>query len=441
MNDASRADVMQIFHAALEAADSREAVRRNLRMDADGLHVGDRRIPLPDGARLVVVGAGKGSARMAQAVEETLGDPIRRGFISVKDGHRAPTKQIVVREAGHPLPDERSLTNGQAIIEQVRGLSPHDVALCLLSGGGSALLENLGEGLTLEDLRTITKVLMHGGANIVELNCVRKHLSLLKGGQLARWAQPATVCALILSDVVGDDLSAIASGPTCPDPTTFADALAIVQRYAPGTAHEQRLSEVARYLARGARGEIAETPKSSDPLFANVHNLIIGSNRLAIEAASRTAASLGYATEIVTTFMQGEAREVGKLLAAMARERIARGEQRVCLLAGGETTVTVRGNGRGGRNQELALGAAIALDGVACITLLSAATDGGDGASDAAGAIIDGATLARAQAVGLNAQRVLADNDSHHFFVALGDQIVTGPTLTNVNDVVVMLIE
>jgi glycerate 2-kinase len=438
MNPQTRADALKIYQAALAAADARNAVRRHLQCDGDRLRVGNASISLARDAHIVVVGAGKASARMAQAVEEVLGERISSGLISVKDGHGAPTHQIEIREAGHPLPDARSFANGRAIIEQVRSLATQDVALCLISGGGSALMEALGEGLTLDHLRAITRALMHAGANIVELNCVRKHLSLIKGGQLARHAQPATVCSLILSDVVGDDLSAIASGPTSPDPTTFANALNTLQHFGIGENDETR--DVIRYLRRGAHGELPDTPKAEDPLFARTHNLIVGSNRIAVEAAARAAHALGYDTQIITTFMQGEAREVAKMLAAIAREKIARDAHRLCLLAGGETTVTVRGNGRGGRNQEIALSAAIALDGVEGVTLLSVATDGGDGSSDAAGALIAGDTMQRARDAQLNAQSMLAQNDSHHFFAALGDQVMTGPTFTNVNDLVMILI-
>ncbi len=434
-----RSDALQVFQAALAAADSRAAVRRSLQLTDWLLIVDSTHIQLDNTSRMVTVGAGKASAQMAQVVEEILGERISAGLVSVKEGHGAATRMIEVREASHPLPDSRSLANGQAIIARVRGLSSQDVVLCLISGGGSALMEALGEGLSLEHLRTITGTLMHAGANIVELNCVRKHLSLIKGGQLARWAQPATVCSLILSDVVGDDLSSIASGPTCADPTTFADAIEVMRRF-----EVDRLSEahdVNVYLERGVRGEVPDTPKPDDPLFGKVHNVIIGSNRLALEAAAQHARSLGYATELITAFLQGEAREVGKVLAAMAREKIVQGAQRLCLLAGGETTVTVRGNGQGGRNQELVLSAALALDGIDGVTVLSAATDGGDGSSDAAGAMADGRTLRRARAAGLNAQHMLDQNDSHHFFQALNDQVVSGPTGTNVNDVVIMIID
>jgi glycerate-2-kinase len=449
MNSERRAQARQIFDAALQAADAYDALMRNLEM-ADGvLRVGAQTLPLADSARIVVVGAGKAGARMAQAAEASLGAGVCGGLVSVKEGHIAPTRCIDVREAGHPLPDERSLANGQAILDQLQGLTADDVVLFLLSGGGSALIEALGEGLTLGHLRTLTRELMRAGADIVELNTVRKHISLIKGGQLARRAQPATVCALILSDVVGDDLSAIASGPTAPDPTTFADSLEVLhkrglaERNKPPRslrgAESVRAGDVVRYLERGVHGEIPDTPKPDDPIFKRVHNVIVGSNRLALEAMAQEARRLGYAPQIVSDALTGEAREVGRAIARLVRERARNATQPTCLLWGGETTVTVRGHGIGGRNHELALGAAIELDGVREVTLLSAATDGGDGSSAAAGAIIDGATSARAQERNLDAERALAHNDADRFFAALGDQVITGPTLTNVNDVVVAL--
>ena len=316
-----------------------------------------------------MVGAGKAGARMAEAVEEILGARVAGGVISVKDGHAGHSERISIREAGHPLPDARSLANGRAIIEAVRGLSAQDIVLCLLSGGGSALMESLGEGISLQHLRVVTSALMHAGANIVELNCVRKHLSLLKGGQLARWAQPAQVYSVILSDVVGDDLSVIASGPTCPDPSTFAEALETLARF--GIDGLGEAAAVRDYLRAGAEGKLTETPKPSDPLFEHVGNVIAADNREAVRAAAQRAHELGYSSDIVTTYLQGEAREVAKVFVAIARERAAREVHRLCLLAGGETTVTVQpGGGRGGRNQELALSAALELNGLEGITLL-----------------------------------------------------------------------
>ncbi|MBI5879820.1 MAG: DUF4147 domain-containing protein [Chloroflexi bacterium] len=437
----STSDARAIFDAALAAADSYAAVSRSLRLDGDTLVVGPHRLALPADGRIFVVGAGKASARMTRAAEAALGSRIAGGVIAVKDGHLVPTGRVEVRAAGHPLPDARSLAAGQAMLDQVSNRSARDVVLCLLSGGGSALMEALGDGLSLDDLRAVTRGIMLGGATIVELNAVRKHLSLLKGGQLARRARPARVAALILSDVVGDDLSSIASGPTTADPSTFSDALDIVRRY--GLDQQPDAKAVTRYLTRGAAGELPDTPKPGDPLFDGVCNVVVGSNRLAIDAAAAHAASLGYHTEVLTTYLQGEAREAGRVLAGIARERTERraSGERWCLLAGGETTVTVRGRGRGGRNHEMALAAALALDGVPGVTMLCAATDGGDGTSDAAGAICDGETLRRARARGLRAQAMLDDNDSHAFFAALDGQVQPGPTLTNVNDVAIMLVQ
>lgn len=435
-----RADALEIFKAGLAAVNARDVVRRTLRLEKDELGIGSERVALSPSSRICVVGAGKASARMAEAAEEMLGARVAGGVISVKDGHAGHSERISIREAGHPLPDARSLANGRAIIEAVQGLSAQDIVLCLLSGGGSALMESLGEGISLQHLRVVTAALMHAGANIVELNCVRKHLSLLKGGQLARWAQPAQVYSVILSDVVGDDLSVIASGPTCPDPSTFAEALETLVRFG-----IDRLSEAAvvrDYLQAGAEGKLTETPKPSEPLFEHVSNVIAANNREAVHAAAQRAHKLGYSSDIVTTYVQGEAREVAKVFVAIARERRAREEHRLCVLAGGETTVTVQaGSGRGGRNQELALSAALELNGLEGITLLAAATDGGDGSSDAAGAIVDGTTVAAGQRLGLNARRLLDANDSHRYFTALGSQVTTGPTLTNVNDILIMLIE
>ena len=438
-NRSPRAEALAIFQAGLAAADARDAVRRVVHLEGDELFIGGARVALGPSSRVVVVGAGKAGARMAAAVEEILGERISGGVISVKDGHATQCERIHIHEAGHPLPDERSLANGRAIIDTVRGLAAQDVVLCLLSGGGSALMEALGAGLALPQLRAVTGALMHAGANIVELNGVRKHLSILKGGQLARWAQPASAYAVILSDVVGDDLSVIASGPTCPDPTTFGEALHTMVRF--GVDRLEESAAVMDYLRAGEHGSLMETPKPDNPLFARVGNVIAASNREAVHAAAARASELGYTTEIVTTFLQGEAREVAKVLAAIARERKSGGAHALCLLAGGETTVTVRtAGGRGGRNHELALSAALELNGMEDVTLLAAATDGGDGSSDAAGAIVDGDSVMLGQLRGLNARRLLDANDSHRFFAETGAQVMTGPTLTNVNDLVVILI-
>jgi glycerate-2-kinase len=374
---------------------------------------------------------------MAQAVEDILKDRITTGIVSVKDGHTKPTQKIAIKEASHPQLDSRSLANGKQILNCCQQATTEDVVLCLLSGGGSALMEVLPPEINLEDLQTTTQILMHQGADIVALNTVRKHLSLIKGGQLARWANPARVCSLILSDVAGDDLSAIASGVTVPDATTFADALHILEQF---DRQQQVPINVWNYLHQGVQKLLPETPKPGDIAFNRVDNLIIGRNQLAIDAAADQAQKLGYQVEILTNNLTGEAQVVALEIVRIAREKRQRG-QKLCLLAGGETTVTVTGKGRGGRNQELALAAAIALAGVDGITLLSAATDGGDGNSDATGAIVDGSTVARAREVGINPQQMLDCNDSGSFFERLGDRIVTGATFTNVNDLVIVLLE
>ncbi len=431
-----RADARRIFDAGLRAADPRAAVLRALQREGETLMAGERRFELA-GARVVVTGAGKADAPMAQAVEEVLGDRISAGAVTVKYGYLAPTQRILLYEAGHPLPDENGLRATRAQVELVRGLGPNDLVLCLISGGGSALFELPAPGVTLADLRALTEALLRCGATINELNALRKHLSQVKGGQFARLAQPARVVSLILSDVLGSPLDVIASGPTAPDSTTFADALRLVARY---RLEGQLPQSIVQHLQRGAAGEFSDTPKAGDPLFERVLNLVVADNRIACEAAEAEAERLGYRTILLSTTVQGEAREVGVDLARQAQRIVTRGEpEPTALIAGGETTVTIRGNGKGGRSQELALAAAGLLAGLDPAVLLSAGTDGTDGPTDAAGALVDTTTLARAAARGLDPETFLANNDSYHFFQTLGDLIITGPTNTNVNDLMVLL--
>ncbi|WP_181256573.1 glycerate kinase type-2 family protein [Merismopedia glauca] len=436
----------QIYQAVLEAVDPYEAIQSHLQIEGNNLIIGKLSVSLTDKSRIFVVGAGKASAYMAQAVENILEDRlscnersrIAGGIVSVKDGHSKPTQRITIKEASHPQLDRRSLANGEQILKYCQQATAEDLILCLISGGGSALMEVLPFGINLEDLQATTQILMHQGADIVALNTVRKHLSLIKGGQLARWAYPARVCGLILSDVVGDDLSAIASGVTVPDPTTFADALQVLQQF---DRERQVPTKIWDYFQQGVQNQLPETPKPGDRVFEKVYNLVIASNQLAIDSAAYQAQELGYQVEILTTSLTGEARLVAQEMVAIARSKQQLGAQKLCLLAGGETTVTVTGKGIGGRNQELALAAAIALEGVDGITILSAATDGGDGNSDATGAILDGYTVIRARELGLNPQQMLENNDSGSFFARLGDRIVTGATFTNVNDLVIVLLD
>lgn len=429
---------LEIFRAALNAADPRAAVRRTLRREGGRLSVGARTYDLAQIRRVFVVGFGKASGAMGQAVEEVLGDRIESGWISVKYGHGAPLRKIHLHEAGHPLPDDNSLLGARRILELLDQTGTDDLVICLISGGGSAILELPVAGVSLEDLRTLTDVLLRSGATINQVNTLRKHISQVKGGQLARRSR-APIVSLILSDVIGSPLDTIASGPTAPDATTFADALRIVEQRG---VRAQLPASIVRHLERGGR-EIPDTPKVGDTAFERVQNVVIADNSIACEAALRAARDRGFNALLLSTYVQGEAREVAKVLAAIAKE-IAASEHPVarpaCVVAGGETTVTVRGDGKGGRNQELALAAAIELADMEDVLILSAGTDGTDGPTDAAGAIADGSTLKRAAEKGLDVRLFLARNDAYHLFEPLGDLITTGPTNTNVNDVMLVLV-
>jgi glycerate 2-kinase len=422
----------KVLGAALAAVEPRQAVLRHLHVTDRGLHVGDREYSLDDFERAVVVGAGKASAPMAAAVEEVLeGHLPIGGTVTVRYGHTAPTRHVVIREAGHPMPDAAGVAATRAIVDSLEETGERDLVICVISGGGSALLTLPAEPVNLEDLQRTTDALLRCGASINEINVVRKHLDTVKGGGLARAAFPSPLITLVLSDVVGNPLDAIASGPTVPDTSTFADAGEVFDRY--GLWGD--LPESVRGRIRRAE---AETPKPGHPLFKDSQTVVVGSNLLACEAAASAARDEGLNALILTTYVEGEARDAAKTLAGVLREVAASGHPlpRPCLIvAGGETTVTVRGRGRGGRNQELALSAAFSLRGLKDVLLASVGTDGNDGPTDAAGAFVDGTTLERATALGLNAASALADNDSYAFFDALGDLVRTGPTNTNVNDV------
>jgi len=424
-----RRHALSIFRAAVAAADPRRTVRETLRPAG-----------LSRFRRIFAVGAGKASAAMAQAAEQALGRRITGGWINTKDGHGAPLARITVHEASHPVPDARGVEGARRIAEIAAQAGEGDLLLCLISGGGSALLPLPMPPVTLEDKQETTRLLLACGATIHEINAVRKHLSAIKGGRLARLAWPAHVLSLLLSDVIGDPLDVIASGPTAPDTSTFASAWAVVEKY--GLAG--KIPAAAReLLQQGLAGMVEETPKPDDPCFRRVTNRIVGSNRLAVDAAARKARELGYRPLVLSTTIEGETRDIAAMHAAIAREIVAAGRPArppVCVISGGETTVTLRGGGLGGRNQEFALAAAIALEGVPGVLVFSAGTDGTDGPTPAAGAMADGATVSRAAALGLDARRMLAANDSYHFFEPLGDLVVTGPTGTNVMDVRLMLV-
>jgi glycerate 2-kinase len=427
-----RADALEIFHAALHAADPRAAIHRVVQREGNLLLLNGQPFADVTRGRVIVVGMGKAGAPMAQAIEELLDDEIDAGAVTVKYGHVASTRKIKINQAGHPLPDANGVHATQEIVQLLRDLSADDLVICVVSGGGSALMEWLVEGVTLDDLRALTNELLRCGATIYEINTLRKHISRVKGGQLARLAQPARVLALILSDVLGSPLDVIASGPTAPDSSSFKDALSILETRA---LREKIPATIRAHLERGARGEIPDTPKADDPLFARVTNLIVADNRIACDAAAREAEARGYAVESVGTDLQGEARALGIALA----QRGLRARADTCLLGGGEPTVVLHGSGKGGRAQELVLAAAREIAGERNIVVLSAGTDGTDGPTDAAGALADNATLARARALGLDADAFLENNDAYHFFRALNDLVITGPTNTNVNDLMLVL--
>ncbi|MGH7326348.1 MAG: glycerate kinase type-2 family protein [Candidatus Rokuibacteriota bacterium] len=416
-----------IWDAALAAANVEPLVRDALTLEGSMLAVEDRAFDLRRLDRLIVLGCGKAGAAMAGAVEGALGDRIAQGLVVVKDGYTAPTRCVLVAEAGHPVPDARGQAAAAGLLKLARSAGQNDLILFLISGGGSALTPAPAPPLTLEEKQSVTRLLLSAGATINELNAVRKHLSLFKGGQLARAAWPAPVLALILSDVIGDPLDVIASGPTAPDPTTFADALAVLERRA---VRERTPAAILARLVAGARGEVEETPKPGDLIFEGVTNVIVGNNEDIVSAAADAAENLGYQPYVLPRALEGEAGEAARYVLSCARGLV----RPACLIAGGETTVTVRGRGRGGRCQEFALAAALALDLGDDRVVLAAGTDGTDGPTDAAGGLVDAGTLERGRAAGLDPQRALDDNDAYTFLRASGDLLVTGPTNTNLLD-------
>jgi glycerate 2-kinase len=430
----------EILRAGLDAVDPEQAVRRYVRREQDTLLVGESSYDLDRYRRVIIIGAGKGTAPMAKALEDILGDMLTGGWIVVKYGYGMHLRRTHVTEAGHPIPDQAGLMGAEELLGQLGGCREDDLVICAFSGGGSALLPVPVPPFTLEEKQTCTQVLMECGASIDEINAIRKHLSRTKGGQLARQAYPAAMISLLLSDVVGDRLDVIASGPTVPDESTYGDCMEIVERY---HLVERLPKAVVEHFRRGIAGDVEETPKHGDPIFSRVQNLIVGNNRGCLLAAQDKAASLGYHTLVLTSQIEGEAREVAQVVAAVGKEiRQARMPiaPPACILAGGETTVTIQGKGKGGRNQELALACAIAIDGWEGISLFSAGTDGTDGPTDAAGAMVDGTTCGRAREAGLDPRTFLAENNSYSLFESLDDLIKTGPTRTNVMDMICMLV-
>lgn len=437
------AAALEIFQAALAAVDPYRAVLKAVTIEDNHLRVAGATYNLAAYERIVVVGAGKATARMALAIEELLGERLTGGLVIVKHGHTAQLRKIEQIEAAHPVPDQAGEEGARRLLAMARAAEAGTLLICLLSGGASALLVAPAEGLTLQDKQLTTELLLKAGAPIEEVNAVRKHLSAVKGGRLAQAAYPAQVLTLLLSDVIGDRLEVIASGPTAPDPTTFAEAWAVLGQY---ELQDRIPASVGRYLQRGMAGQEVETVKAGDPLLTTSQNVIIAGNGLALMAAAAKARQLGFATEIVSTTLQGEARAAAHFLGERLRAGLAsRATERWCLLSGGETTVTVRGAGKGGRNQELALAFALAVEGLPGLVMLAAGTDGSDGPTDAAGAVVSGETAGQARRFGLEPERDLANNDSYTFFQNFDaltgghSHLKTGPTGTNVMDIQIVL--
>jgi hydroxypyruvate reductase len=420
-----RRDAKAILMAALAAADPTAAMEKVLRARDD----------LDSYERIFVVGAGKAGGTMARAAEQFLGNRITAGCVNVKDGDSAKTRVIELRHCGHPVPDERGMQGARRITEICREAGERDLVICLFSGGASALSPYPAPAITLAEKQETTRLLLASGANIHEINAVRKHISAFKGGQIARIAAPAHVLSLILSDVVGDDLDVIGSGPTAPDASTFESAFAVLEKY---ELRDRVPARVRERLRTGAH----ETPKDTDPLFENVENIIVGSNQKSLEAAARAAKDMGYKTLILSSSIEGETKDVARMHAAIARQ-IRTHDQPVrppvCVISGGETTVTMRDGemGKGGRNQEFALAAAMEIAGLEDLLILSAGTDGSDGPTDAAGAMADGTSLTRGT---LSAVQALENHDAYPFFAELGDLVITGSTGTNVMDLHLILV-
>jgi len=427
-----------MLRQALASAHAGRALRRYLRKDGDHLVIGRRRYDLRDYEQVVVVGAGKAAAAMARAIEPILGRHLDGGVVVVKYGHGLPTTRIAVVEAGHPLPDRAGLTAARRIMKLVTGLSARDLLIVLLSGGASSLVPAPVSGVTLGDKQRVTEQLLRCGAGIAEVNTVRKHLSNLKGGRLAALSD-ARIVTIILSDVIGDQLSAIGSGPTANDPTTYGDAIQCLRRYGLWSSAAR---SVRRHLIRGADGRLTETPKPGARLFRRIQHEIIGNNATALTALIATARAAGWRTLLLPPFTK-DAREAGTEMGTLAKRILMRRRplpRPCCVMAGGETTVTVTGSGKGGRAQEFALAAAKAVAGLRGVYVAAVATDGTDGPTDAAGALVSGETWNRAKAMGLDLDAALSRNDSYRALKRLNCHITTGRTGTNVNDLYLVFV-
>ena len=440
-----RTEAKTIFRESLRPVNPYGAVQNFVRVKDDQLILGKdgadpTTLDLKQFDRISLVGGGKATAPMAKAMEDLLGDRIHKGLINVKYGFTEKLSVTQTVEASHPLPDENGIKGTEVILDFLAKATDKDLVISLISGGGSALLCQPAQGITLSEKQTVTGMLLDCGASINEINTIRKHISAAKGGQMARAAFPATVVNLMLSDVVGDKMDVIASGPFVPDPSTFEDALGILQKYDLKGVPEA----IVQRLEDGAQGQIPDTPKAGDPVFLYVSNIIVGSNILALEAAEKKARTFGYNTLILSSLIEGETRDVARVHCAIAKEVVRSGRpiaKPACIISGGETTVTIRGKGLGGRNQEFCLASAIEIAELPFkVVVLSGGTDGNDGPTDAAGAIVDPFTVTRGREAGMAAGTFLNNNDAYHFFEKTEDLLMTGPTNTNVMDVRLFLI-
>ncbi len=434
-------DICQVLAAAINSADAGEAVRQAVSLNEDQLTIAGKTFNLGEFERIFVIAAGKATAPMVMTLQGILGPRMTASFGITKEGYLDPSHtqadpRITIVEARHPIPEQSNLDASARLMELVGNITRRDMVICLLSGGGSALLTRPSAGLSLDELQITTQLLLTCGSSIGEINAIRKHLDELKGGGLARLLYPATVVSLIISDVVGDHLDQVASGPTAADPTTFQYAWAILEKY---ELTGRIPTAILDHLQAGIAGKVRETVKPGNSALERVTNCIVASNALAVATAARTAKELGYHTQVLSSALQGEASKVGRSLTETIKLQVAslpRAWLPACFIAGGETTVTIHGTGLGGRNQELALGAVDSLAGDEQRVLVSLATDGGDGPTDAAGAVATNQTRAFGFSLGLDPQAFLANNDAYHYFAPLGDLLITGPTLTNVNDLV-----
>lgn len=430
-----REDAISIFQAAVAAVQPAHLMRQHVQYSDGVLSVCEQSFTLTPGSTVWLFGAGKAAASMAQALEQVLSGMQIKGLVITKYAHALPLNHITLREAAHPVPDENGVKATAEMVSLLRSTGPDDIVLFLLSGGASALLADYPEGADLLQVQQVFSLLLKSGADIYEMNIVRKHLSAVKGGQLPLLTHTKAWCSLILSDVVGDDLSIIGSGPTVADPSTFGDAMAVLDKYA---LTSQLPPAIHAHLQQGCAGKIAETPKPGHADLVHVHNFLTGSNHIALEAAKEQAISLGYDTEILSSTATGQATVLAEKLVNTARSW--QGKKPGCILMGGESTVTVKGDGLGGRNQQLALAAGILLKDVPGVLILSAGTDGTDGPTDAAGAFSDKELMQKAIENGLDAAAYLEQNDAWHFFEKTGGLIKTGPTQTNVMDIMLAII-